>query len=133
MLFKRQVTNFINDDESVSVKPGELFIEGSRLGSVLEAADPPGGRGKEQTVAPMAGENTQRDREVCFPSSWRPKKNEIVVAAQIPPIGQFGELVYAIPWPVPQCELVECFDRRETDCFCSKYFPGVVSGVDFCF
>ena len=78
--------------------------------SVLEAADPLGGSVEEHTVAPMAGENAEHDCEVCFPRSWRTKKNHIVVVARIPPTGQCGELVFADSWPVPQYSTSSNFD-----------------------
>ena len=56
--FKRQIANFVDDDQPVSAKPGQFFVEGSGLVRLLESADPAGGSGKQHAVALMAGKNS---------------------------------------------------------------------------
>lgn len=130
--FEGRMTYFV-DDELMSAKPGERRSEGSRLMSVLEPANPPGGGVKQDTVASMAGRTTQCDRQVWFPGSWRVRKNDIVVVTQILSRRQGPELVFLNPWPMGRSEFIHCVHGKEPGGFDSKCRAGVVSGVDFCF
>lgn len=56
--FKRQIADFVGDDQPVSAKPGQFFVEGSGLVRLLGSAASATHCVKQHAVAPIAGKNS---------------------------------------------------------------------------
>lgn len=79
---KRDVADFINDEQAVTAEPGQFGGEFAAGVSVLEAADPAGRGVEEDPVASSGGLDADADGEVRFPGSGRAEQDDVLRLGQ---------------------------------------------------